>query len=143
MKKLTKPEAEKAIKILAKALKYPELKDQHRYLASSNFGELLLSFDLNCTIPTIYTRLRDFSKVINKEECVSRDFGEYSGKRNYHVFPQHIITLIDEFKFDSETILLSETEKAYNQLDTDYKKIIDTHKFVEIEKNKQIIKATL
>lgn len=100
MKKLTKPEAQKVIKVLAKALNYPELKDQNRYLASSNFGEILLSFDLNSEIPTIYSRLRDFSKVINKEECIKRDFGEYSGKRNYHVFPQHIITLIDEFKFD-------------------------------------------
>ena len=100
MKKLTKPEAGKAIKILAKALKYPQLKDQHRYLASSKFGELLLSFDLNSEIPTIYSRLRDFSKVINKEECVNRDFGEYSGKRNYHTFPQHIHILVDDFKFD-------------------------------------------
>ena len=100
MEKITKPEAEKAIKILAKALKYPQLKDQHRYLATSNFGEILLSFDLNSEIPTIYSRLRYFSKVINKEECVKRDFGQYSAKRNYHVFPQHIITLIDEFKFD-------------------------------------------
>lgn len=100
MKKLTKPEAEKVIKVLAKALKYPELKDQHRYLATSKFGELLLSFDLNCTVPTIYTRLRDFSKVINKEECVNRDFGQHSGKRNYHVHSQHISILVDEFKFD-------------------------------------------
>lgn len=100
MKKLTKPEAEKAIKILAKSLKYPELKDQHRYLATSKFGELLLSFDLNNEIPTIYSRLRDFSKVINKEDCVNRDFGEYSGKRNYHVHSQHISILIDEFSFD-------------------------------------------
>ena len=100
MKKLTKPEAQKVIKVLAKALKYPELKDQHRYLASSNFGEILLSFDLNCTIPTIYSRLRDFSKVINKEECVNRDFSEYSGKRNYHTYPQHINILVDEFSFD-------------------------------------------
>lgn len=100
MKKLTKPEAGKAIKILAKALKYPELKDQHRYVATSKFGELLLSFDLNNEIPTIYSRLRDFSKVINKEDCVNRDFGEYSGKRNYHTYPQHISILVDEFKFD-------------------------------------------
>ena len=101
MKKLTKPEVEKVIKVLAKALKYPELKDQHRYLASSKFGELLLSFDLNSEIPTIYSRLRDFSKVINKEECVNRDFGQNSGKRNYHVHSQHISILIDEFKFDA------------------------------------------
>ena len=100
MKKLTKPEVEKVIKILAKALKYPELKDQHRYLASSNFGELLLSFALNSEIPTIYSRLRDFSKVINKEECVNRDFSQYSAKRNYHTYPQHISILIDEFSFD-------------------------------------------
>ena len=100
MKKLTKPEAQKVIKVLAKALNYPNLKDQHRYMATSKFGELLLSFDLNCEIPTIYSRVRDFSKVINKEECISRDFSQYSAKRNYHVFPQHIITLIDEFKFD-------------------------------------------
>lgn len=100
MKKLTKPEAEKAIKSLAKALKYPELKDQHRYVASSKFGELLLSFDLNSEIPTIYSRLRDFSKVINKEECVSRDFSQYSGKRNLHVFPKDIVLLVDEFSFD-------------------------------------------
>jgi len=101
MKKLTKPEAEKVIKTLAKALKYPELKDQHRYLASSNFGELLLSFDLNSEIPTIYSRLRDFSKVINKEECVNRDFSQYSGKKNYHVFPKDIAILVDDFKFDA------------------------------------------
>ena len=101
MKKLTKPEAEKAIKVLAKALKYPELKDQHRYLASSKFGELLLSFDLNSEIPTIYSRLRDFSKVINKEECVNRDFSQYSGKRNYHTYPKDISILIDEFSFDA------------------------------------------
>ena len=101
MKKLTKPEAQKVIKVLAKALNYPQLKDNHRYVATSKFGELLLSFDLNCEVPTIYSRLRDFSKVINKEECIKRDFGEYSAKRNYHVFPQHIITLIDEFKFDA------------------------------------------
>ena len=100
MEKLTKPEAQKVIKILAKALNYPNLKDQHRYVATSKFGELLLSFDLNCEVPTIYSRLRDFSKVINKEECVKRDFSQHSAKRNYHVFPQHIITLIDEFKFD-------------------------------------------
>ena len=100
MKKLTKPEAEKVIKVLAKALKYPELKDQHRYLASSNFGELLLSFDLNCTVPTVYSRLRDFSKVINKEDCVNRDFGQHSGKRNLHVFPKDIVLLVDEMKFN-------------------------------------------
>lgn len=100
MKKLTKPEAEKVIKTLAKALKYPSLKDQHRYVASSKFGELLLSFDLNNEIPTIYSRLRDFSKVINKEECISRDFSQYSGKKNYHVHSQHISILIDEFSFD-------------------------------------------
>ena len=101
MEKLTKPEAEKVIKVLAKALKYPSLKDQHRYVASSKFGELLLSFDLNSEIPTIYSRLRDFSKVINKEECVSRDFSQYSGKRNIHVFPKDIVLLVDEFKFDA------------------------------------------
>ena len=101
MKKLTKPEAEKVIKVLAKALKYPELKDQHRYLASSKFGELLLSFDLNSEIPTIYSRLRDFSKVINKEECINRDFGQYSGKRNYHTWARDVNILVDEFKFDA------------------------------------------
>lgn len=100
MKKLTKPETEKVIKTLAKALKYPSLKDQHRYVATSKFGELLLSFDLNTEIPTIYSRLRDFSKVINKEECVNRDFGQHSGKRNYHVFPKDIAILLDEFSFD-------------------------------------------
>lgn len=100
MKKLTKPEAQKVIKVLAKALNYPQLKDNHSYVATSKFGELLLSFDLNSEVPTIYSRLRDFSKVINKEECISRDFSQYSGKRNYHVFPQHIHILIDEFKFD-------------------------------------------
>lgn len=100
MKKLTKPEAEKVIKVLAKALKYPQLKDQHRYLATSKFGELLLSFDLNCEVPTIYSRLRDFSKVINKEECVNRDFGQNSGKRNYHTYPKDIVLLVDEFSFD-------------------------------------------
>lgn len=100
MKKLTKPEAEKVIKVLAKALNYPNLKDQHRYVATSKFGELLLSFDLNCEVPTIYSRLRDFSKVINKEECIKRDFSQYSAKRNYHVFPKDIVILIDEFKFD-------------------------------------------
>ena len=107
MKKLTKPEAQKVIKVLAKALKYPELKDQHRYVATSKFGELLLSFDLNNEIPTIYSRLRDFSKVINKEECVSRDFGDYSAKRNYHVFPKDIVLLVDEFKFD---VMMDEIE---------------------------------
>ena len=101
MKKLSKPETAKVIKVLAKALNYPQLKDNHRYVATSKFGELLLSFDLNCEVPTIYSRLRDFSKVINKEECVSRDFGEYSGKKNYHVFPQHIHILLDEFSFDA------------------------------------------
>ena len=101
MKKLTKPEAQKVIKVLAKALNYPQLKDQHRYMATSKFGELLLSFDLNCEIPTIYSRLRDFSKVINKEECIKRDFGQHSGKKNYHVFPKSIAILIDEFKFDA------------------------------------------
>ena len=101
MKKLTKPEAGKAIKILAKALKYPELKDQHRYLASSKFGELLLSFDLNSEIPTIYSRLRDFSKVINKEECINRDFSQYSGKRNYHTWARDVNILVDEFSFDA------------------------------------------
>lgn len=100
MKKLTKPEAQKVIKVLAKALNYPNLKDQHRYVASSNLGELLLSFDLNCEIPTIYSRLRDLSKFINKEECISRDFSQYSGKRNIHVFPKDIVLLVDEFKFD-------------------------------------------
>ena len=100
MKKLTKPEAEKVIKVLAKALKYPELKDQHRYVASSKFGELLLSFDLNSEIPTIYSRLRDFSKVINKEDCVNRDFGQNSGKRNYHTWARDVNILIDEFSFD-------------------------------------------
>ena len=101
MKKLTKPEVAKVIKVLAKALNYPNLKDQHRYVATSKFGELLLSFDLNCEIPTIYSRLRDFSKVINKEECVSRDFGEYSGKKNYHTYPKDIVILVDEFSFDA------------------------------------------
>ena len=101
MKKLTKPEVAKVIKVLAKALNYPQLKDNHRYVATSKFGEILLSFDLNSEIPTIYSRLRDFSKVINKEECVKRDFGEYSGKKNYHTFPQHIHILIDEFSFDA------------------------------------------
>ena len=101
MKKLTKPEAQKVIKVLAKALNYPQLKDNHRYVASSKFGELLLSFDLNCEVPTIYSRLRDFSKVINKEECVKRDFSQYSAKRNYHVFPQNIINLVEEFKYDA------------------------------------------
>ena len=100
MKKLTKQEAQKVIKVLAKALNYPQLKDNHRYVATSKFGELLLSFDLNCTIPTIYSRLRDFSKVINKEECIKGDFGQFSGKRNYHVFPKSIHILIDEFSFD-------------------------------------------
>ena len=100
MKKLTKPEAEKVIKVLAKALKYPELKDQHRYLATSKFGELLLSFDLNSEIPTIYSRLRDFSKVINKEECINRDFSQYSGKRNYHTWARDVHILVDEFSFD-------------------------------------------
>ena len=107
MKKLTKPEAQKVIKVLAKALNYPELKDQNRYLATSKFGELLLSFDLNSEIPTIYSRLRDFSKVINKEECVSRDFSQYSAKRNYHVFPKDIVLLVDEFKFD---VMMDEIE---------------------------------
>ena len=100
MKQLTKPETAKVIKVLAKALNYPNLKDQYRYVATSKFGELLLSFDLNCEVPTIYSRLRDFSKVINKEECIKREFGEYSGKKNYHVFPQHIHILLDEFSFD-------------------------------------------
>ena len=100
MKKLTKPETAKVIKVLAKALNYPELKDQNRYVATSKFGELLLSFDLNCGVPTIYSRLRDFSKVINKEECIKRDFSQFSGKKNYHTFPQHIHILVDEFKFD-------------------------------------------
>ena len=101
MKKLTKPKAQKVIKVLAKALKYPQLKDQHRYVATSKFGELLLSFDLNCEVPTIYSRLRDFSKVINKEECIKRDFGQYSAKRNYHVFSKSIHILVDEFSFDA------------------------------------------
>ena len=101
MKKLTKPETAKVIKVLAKALNYPNLKDQYRYVATSKFGELLLSFDLNCEVPTIYSRLRDFSKVINKEECIKRDFSQYSGKRNYHVFPKDIAILIDEFSFDA------------------------------------------
>ena len=101
MEKLTKPEAQKVIKVLAKALNYPQLKDNHRYVATSKFGELLLSFDLNCEVPTIYSRLRDFSKVINKEECVKRDFSQYSGKRNYHVFPKDIVLLVDEFSFDA------------------------------------------
>ena len=110
MKKLTKPEAEKVIKVLAKALKYPELKDQHRYVASSKFGELLLSFDLNNEIPTIYSRLRDFSKVINKEDCVNRDFSQYSGKRNYHTWARDVNILVDEFSFDvmMEKILIVE-----------------------------------
>ncbi len=101
MKKLTKPEAQIVIKVLAKALNYPQLKDNHRYVATSKFGEILLSFDLNSEIPTIYSRLRDFSKVINKEECVSRDFSQHSAKRNYHVFPKSIHILIDEFSFDA------------------------------------------
>ena len=100
MKKLTKPETAKVIKVLAKALNYPQLKDNHRYVASSKFGELLLSFDLNCEVPTIYSRLRDFSKVINKEECISRDFSQYSGKRNYCVFPKDIVLLVDVVSFD-------------------------------------------
>ena len=100
MKKLTKPETAKVIKVLAKALNYPNLKDQHRYMATSKFGELLLSFDLNCEVPTIFSRLRDFSKVINKEECIKRDFSQYSGKRNYHTYPKDIVILVDEFSFD-------------------------------------------
>ena len=101
MKKLTKPEVAKVIKVLAKALNYPQLKDNHKYVASSKFGELLLSFDLNCGVPTIYSRLRDFSKVINKEECIKRDFSQFSGKRNIHVFPKDIVLLVDEFSFDA------------------------------------------
>ena len=100
MKKLTKPETAKVIKVLAKALNYPQLKDNHRYVATSKFGEILLSLDLNSEIPTIYSRLRDFSKVINKEECIKRDFSQYSAKRNYHCFPQNIINLVEEFKYD-------------------------------------------
>ena len=100
MKKLTKPEVAKVIKVLVKALNYPNLKDQYRYVASSKFGELLLSFDLNSEIPTIYSRLRDFSKVINKEDCVNRDFSQYSGKRNYHTWARDVHILVDEFSFD-------------------------------------------
>ena len=100
MEKLNKTETKKVIKILAKLLDYPTLQDNHKYIASSKFGELLMSIDLNDEVPTIFTRLRDSSKVINKEESIKRDFGEYSGKRNYHVFVKDIAILIDEFCYD-------------------------------------------
>lgn len=97
--KLNKQQTNKVMKILSKQIGY-NLQDQRRYKASSKFGDIMLAFDLNSEIPTIYCRYAEYSKVINKEKSIERGFGETSGKRNYHVFPKDIAILIDEFGYD-------------------------------------------
>ena len=95
MKKLTKPETAKVIKKLATSLNYPNLKDNCRYLATSNLGEIQISFDLNDSVPTIFSKISEFSRAIPNTEAsqqlqierVERGFSEHSMKRNYHCFP--------------------------------------------------------
>lgn len=106
MKKLSKIETKKALKILSDRIKY-KLEDNTRYLASSNLGNILISFDLNCEIPTIYCRYENYSKILDLQKCISRGFGETSGKRNYHVFTKDINMLIDTF---SDDIILDEIQ---------------------------------
>ena len=88
MKKLTKPEAQIAIKKLATSLNYPNLKDNCRYLATSNLGEIQIRFDLNDYVPTIFSKISEFSRAIPNTEAsqqlqierVERGFSEHSMK---------------------------------------------------------------
>ena len=108
MKKLTKPEAQIAIKKLATSLNYPNLKDNCRYLATSNLGEIQISFDLNDSVPTIFSKISEFSRAIPNTEAsqqlqierVERGFSEHSMKRNYHCFPIAIDEMIEDFLYD-------------------------------------------
>ena len=108
MKKLTKPEVAKVIKVLAKALNYPQLKDNHRYVATSNLGEIQISFDLNDSVPTIFSKISEFSRAIPNTEAsqqlqterVERGFSEHSMKRNYHCFPDSVDAMIEDFLYD-------------------------------------------
>ena len=110
MKKLTKPETQIAIKKLAKGLKYPTtlLKDNCRYLATSNLGEIQISFDLNDSVPTIFSKISEFSRAIPNTEAsqqlqierVERGFSEHSMKRNYHCFPDSVDEMIEDFLYD-------------------------------------------
>lgn len=108
MKKLTKPEVAKVIKVLTEALNYPELKDQHRYVASSNLEEIQISFDLNDSVPTIFSKISEFSRAIPNTEAsqqlqierVERGFSEHSMKRNYHCFPDSVDEMIEDFLYD-------------------------------------------
>ena len=108
MKKLTKPQTKEAIKKLATSLNYPDLKDNCRYLATSNLGEIQISFDLNDSVPTIFSKISEFSRAIPNTEAsqqlqierVERGFSEHSMKRNYHCFPIAIDEMIEDFLYD-------------------------------------------
>ena len=108
MKKLTKPQTKEAIKKLATSLNYPDLKDNCRYLATSNLGEIQISFDLNDSVPTIFSKISEFSRAIPNTEAsqriqierVERGFSEYSMKRNYHCFPDSVDEMIEDFLYD-------------------------------------------
>ena len=108
MKKLTKVQTKEAIKKLASSLNYPELKDNCRYLAASNLGEIQISFDLNDSVPTIFSKISEFSRAIPNTEApqqlqierVERGFSEHSGKRNLHCFPVAIDEMIEDFLYD-------------------------------------------
>ena len=101
MKTLTKAETKKVLEIFNKRLNTQvKIEDKAYYRASSKFGELKIGFDLNDEVPCVFTRLNTNLSGELKQESVQRDFGEYSGKRNYTVFPQHIHILVDEFLCD-------------------------------------------
>ena len=110
MKKLTKPQTKEAIKKLAKGLKYTTtlLKDNCRYLATSNLGEIQISFDLNDSVPTIFSKISEFSRAIPNTEAsqqlqierVERGFSEHSMKRNLHCFPDSVDEMIEDFLYD-------------------------------------------
>ena len=108
MEKLTKPETKEAIKKLASSLNYLDLKDNCRYLATSNLGEIQISFDLNDSVPTIFSKISEFSRAIPNTEApqqlqierVERGFSEHSMKRNYHCFPDSVDEMIEDFLYD-------------------------------------------
>ena len=108
MKKLTKPQTKEAIKKLATSLKYLDLKDNCRYLATSNLGEIQISFDLNDSVPTIFSKISEFSRAIPNTEAsqqlqierVERGFSEHSMKRNLHCFPDSVDEMLEDFLYD-------------------------------------------
>lgn len=108
MKKLTKSQTKEAIKKLASSLNYLSLRDNCRYLATSNLGEIQISFDLNDPVPTIFSKISEFSRAIPNTEAsqqlqierVERRFSEHSMKRNYHCFPDSVDEMIEDFLYD-------------------------------------------